>query len=331
MNSNESLRLRSAHTTTQLPVSAGSFSGKKAPRSSGKLRAPLQSEACRSNKVIQSTTRSTCTVGESLAEALGLGFRLSHSLRALSESLPCAGCRRRSTPSRNGPSNPKCAPCSTPCATSRQSTNGCRRIGFDGRPNGFPSPFTRRSTPFSAWRTRRSTSPSMLRIIWPMSSGRRRSTRHSLSTSDPRATSPTIGMLWLSTGKRYSNRTVRSDALSNWPNRPRPPSRQGRPPKVWFRDRVLIPEAIRKLEGCGLPVTSAEDPCIAEAVADVFGLKMRNIAAIWECAPGRLEKRSRSRFSEVPCVLCGASSVPTWRASRFDFRCQTCAPSPESG
>ena len=121
------------------------------------------------------------------------------------------------------------------------------------------------------------------------------------------------------------------DDLSDWPNRPRPPSRQGRPPKQWFRDRVLIPEAVRKLEGCGLPVTSAEGPCIAEAVADVFGLKMRNVAAIWERAPGRSEKRSRSRFSELPCVLCGASSVPTWRASRFDLRCQTCTPPPESG
>ena len=29
------------------------------------------------------------------------------------------------------------------------------------------------------------------------------------------------------------------DALSDWPNRPRPPSRQGRPPRQWFRDRVL--------------------------------------------------------------------------------------------
>lgn len=118
-------------------------------------------------------------------------------------------------------------------------------------------------------------------------------------------------------------------ALANWPNRARPPSRQGRPPKRWFRDRVLVPEAIRKLEGCGMPVTSAQGPCIAEAVAEVFDLQPRNVAAIWERAPGRSEKRSRTLYAEDPCVLCGAPTVPKWRAARFDCRCLKCTPEAE--
>ena len=46
----------------------------------------------------------------------------------------------------------------------------------------------------------------------------------------------------------------------------------------------------------------------------MFALKVRNAARIWERARGRPEKRTRSPYSETPCVLCGAALVPKWRA-----------------
>lgn len=280
----------------------------------------------------QSTTRSTSTVGERLAEALGLSFRLSHSLRALSES---PAVRRLSE---------------TFDALQKWAKQPEVRAVFDAL-RDIATVDERLHTYRLRWQTER-VPVSIHEAKYALLCLAHASFDEPVNAADYLAhelgkapIDETLAQYirfarhspdhWDALAQYrqtllQSNRDI-PDALSNWPNRPRPPSRQGRPPKCWFRDRVLIPEAIRKLEGCGLPVTSAEGPCIAEAVADVFGLEMRNVAAIWERAPGRSEKRSRSRFSEVPCVLCGATSVPTWRASRFDFRCQTCAPPPESG
>ena len=64
-----------------------------------------------------------------------------------------------------------------------------------------------------------------------------------------------------------------SPLLAEWPPKgAKRPSGRGRPRQWIFRNEELIPEAIRKLEGCGLPVTSAAGPAIATAVAKVFGL-----------------------------------------------------------
>ena len=115
--------------------------------------------------------------------------------------------------------------------------------------------------------------------------------------------------------------------LSEWPpSGAKRPKGKGRPPRWMFRDEVLIPEAIRKLKGCGLPVTSASGLSIAAAVARVFGLTERNVAAIWESAPSRFDKRSRQRYSNHPCHICGKPKVPMYRESRDDFRCKDCAP-----
>ena len=103
------------------------------------------------------------------------------------------------------------------------------------------------------------------------------------------------------------------------------PNARGRPPQWTFRNEVLIPQAIQKLEGCGLPVTSAEGrPSIAAAVARVFGLTERNVAAIWEATPNRSSKHSRQRYSNQPCRMCRRPKVPTWRARHGDFRCKEC-------
>ena len=280
----------------------------------------------------QSTTRSATTVGETLAEALGVGFPISQALRALSESPAVRRLSETFDALQKWAEQPDV----------RAVFSALRDIAtVDERLRAYRRRWETERVPVSIHEAKHA----LLCLAYA-------SFDEPVETADYLAyelgNAPTDEALaqYIQSAHhspdhwdaltQYRQTLLQSNdevsaALSNWPNRPRPPSRQGRPPKRWFRDRVLIPEAIRKLEGCGLPVTSAEEPCIAEAVADVFGLKMRNIAAIWERAPGRSEKRSRSRFSELPCVLCGVASVPTWRASRLDFLCQTCAPPPESG
>ena len=117
-----------------------------------------------------------------------------------------------------------------------------------------------------------------------------------------------------------------SPMLSEWPPKgAKRPNRRGRPPQWIFRNEVLIPEAIRKLEGCGLPVTSADGhPSIAAAAARVFDLTERNVAAIWESTPNRAGKRSRQRYSNQPCHMCGRPKVPMWLAQQGNFRCEHC-------
>ena len=118
-----------------------------------------------------------------------------------------------------------------------------------------------------------------------------------------------------------------SAMLSGWPPKgAKRPSGRGRPPLWKFRDEVLIPKAIRKLEGCGLPVTSKDGPSIAAAVARVFGLTESNVARIWESAPNRTGKRSRQRYSNQPCHMCGQPKVPMYRAGRNLFECNHCTP-----
>ena len=103
------------------------------------------------------------------------------------------------------------------------------------------------------------------------------------------------------------------------------PNGRGRPPQWAFRNEVLISEAIRKLEGCGLPVTAGEGrPSIAAAVARVFGVTERNVASIWESTPNRSGKHSRQRYSNQPCPVCGRPKVPVWRARHGNFRCEQC-------
>ncbi len=117
-----------------------------------------------------------------------------------------------------------------------------------------------------------------------------------------------------------------SPMLSEWPPKgAKRPNGRGRPPQWLFRDEVLIPEAIRKLKDRGLPVTSADGrPSIAAAVARVFGLTERNVAAIWESTPNRSGKHSRQRYSNQPCHVCGRPKVPMWRAQQGNFRCEHC-------
>ena len=110
--------------------------------------------------------------------------------------------------------------------------------------------------------------------------------------------------------------------LSSWPSRSaKRPSGRGRPPRWLFRDQTLIPEAIRQLEGCGLPVTSADGPCIAWAVADVFGLEERNVAAIWERAPNRPDKRPRRpvRRTAVLCMWSHEGAIVACESGRFSL------------
>ena len=115
--------------------------------------------------------------------------------------------------------------------------------------------------------------------------------------------------------------------LSNWPPEgTKRPNARGRPPRWIFRNEKLIPKAIQKLAGCGLPVTSHEGDSVAKAVANVFGLTERHVAAIWEAAPTRTDKHLRRRYADQPCGMCGNSKVPTWRGRRNDFRCERCAP-----
>ena len=122
-----------------------------------------------------------------------------------------------------------------------------------------------------------------------------------------------------------------SPMLSEWPSkgakRPHGRGRPGRPRRWIFRDEVLIPEAIRKLEGCGLPVTSEDGrPSIAAAVAKVFCLTERNVAAIWESAPNRSDKHSRRRYSNQLCRKCKRPEVPMYRHRRREFLCEVCLP-----
>ena len=118
-----------------------------------------------------------------------------------------------------------------------------------------------------------------------------------------------------------------SPMLSEWPLKgAKRPSGRGRPPRWKFRDEVLIPEAIQKLEGCGLPVTSKDGPSIAATVAGVFSLTESNVARIWESAPNRSDKRSRQRYSSQPCHMCGDLKVPMYRAGRNLFECNRCTP-----
>ena len=113
--------------------------------------------------------------------------------------------------------------------------------------------------------------------------------------------------------------------LSEWPPKgAKRPNGRGRPPQWKFRNEILIPKAIQKLEGCGLPVTSADGSSIAAAAARVFGLSARNVATIWESTPNRSGKHSRQRYSNQPCHMCGHPKVPMWRAQRIDFRCDHC-------
>ena len=116
--------------------------------------------------------------------------------------------------------------------------------------------------------------------------------------------------------------------LSEWPSKGvKRPHGRGRPRRWIFRDEVLIPEAIRKLEGCGLPVTSEDGrPSIAAAVARVLGLTERNVAAIWESAPNRSDKHSRRRYSNQLCHKCGRPRVPMYRHWQCEFLCKVCLP-----
>ena len=115
--------------------------------------------------------------------------------------------------------------------------------------------------------------------------------------------------------------------LSSWPPEgAKRPNAGGRPPRWIFRNETLIPKAIQKLSGCGLPFTSHEGDSLAKAVANVFDLTERHVAAIWEDAPTRADKHSRKRYANQPCRMCGDAKVSTWRAKRDDFRCERCAP-----
>lgn len=115
--------------------------------------------------------------------------------------------------------------------------------------------------------------------------------------------------------------------LSKWPSKgAKRPHGRGRPRRWIFRDEVLIPEAIQKLEGCGLPVTSASGPSITAAVGRTFGMTERNVAAIWESAPNRSDKHSRQRYSNQPCHKCGRPKVPMYRHCRCEFLCEVCLP-----
>ncbi len=280
----------------------------------------------------QSTTRSTSTVGETLAEALGLRFPLSQALRALSESPAVRRLSESLDALQKWAEQPEV----------REGFNALRDIAtVDERLRAYRRRWETERVSISIHEAKHA----LLCLAYasfdePVDAAEYLAHELGKAPSDE-ALAQYIGSARHSPDHwdalaQYRQTLLQANggvpaALSNWPNRPRPPSRQGRPPKRWFRDRVLVPEAIRKLEGCGLLVTSAEGPCIAEAVADVFDLQVRNVAAIWERAPGRSEKRSRTLHAEAPCVLCGAASVPKWRAARFDLRCQNCAPQAESG
>ena len=274
----------------------------------------------------QSTTRTTFTVGETLAEALGLRSALSQALRVLSESPAVHRLSETINALQKWAEQPEV----------QAAFNALRDIAtVDERLREYRRRWERERIPISIDEAKHA----LLCLAYasfdePVHAAEYLAHELGKAPSDE-ALAQFIGSAHHSPDHWDALAQTRQEllqangevpaALSNWPNRPRPPSRQGRPPKQWFRDRVLIPEAIRELEGCGLPVTSAEGPCIAEAVADVFGLQARNVAAIWERAPERSEKRSRSPYSETPCVLCGAAVMPKWRASRSDFRCRSCA------
>ena len=118
-----------------------------------------------------------------------------------------------------------------------------------------------------------------------------------------------------------------SPMLSEWPSKgAKRPNGRGRPRRWIFRDEVLIPEAIRKLEGCGLPVTSAAGPSIAAAVGRAFGLTERNVAAIWESTPNRFDKHSRQHYSNQLCRKCNRPTVPMYRHRRSKVFCEVCLP-----
>ena len=111
--------------------------------------------------------------------------------------------------------------------------------------------------------------------------------------------------------------------LSDWPSTSaQRPSGRGRPPRWIFRNEVLIPEAIRKLEGCGMPVTSKDGPSISAAVAAVFKVSESTVADAWRDAPNRTR---HSRERTVPCVRCG-TSIPKFLADRHRSLCTKCRP-----
>ena len=310
---------------------ARQFSGKQALRSSGKLRAPLQSEACQSNTMTQPATRSTTTVGETLAEALGLNSPLSQVRRALSESPAMRRLSESLEALEKWAEQPEV----------RAAFNALRDIAtVDERLQAYRRRWETEQIPISILEAKHA----LLCLAYasfdePVDAAE--FLAHELGNApDDEALAQYIEIACHSPEHwdalaQYRQTLLQTNgevpaALATWPNRPRPPSRRGRPPKRWFRDRILVPEAIRKLKGCGMHVTSAEGPCIAVAVADVFDLQTRNVAAIWERAPGRSEKRSRTLYADEPCVLCGAPTVPKWRAARFNCRCLKCAPEAES-
>ena len=279
----------------------------------------------------QSTTRSTSTVGDILAEALGLRFPLSQVRRALSESPAVHRLSESLEALEKWAKQPEV----------RAGLNALRDIAtVDERLRAYRRRWETERIPISILEAKHA----LLCLAYasfdePVDAAEYLAYELGKAPNDEALTqyietarhSPEH---WDALAQFRQTLLQANDgvpaALANWPNRPRPPSRQGRPPKRWFRDRILVPEAIRKLEGCGMPVTSAEGPCIAVAVAEVFDLQARNVAAIWERAPGRSEKRSRTVCAEDPCVLCGALTVPKWRAARFDCRCLKCAPEAES-
>ena len=111
--------------------------------------------------------------------------------------------------------------------------------------------------------------------------------------------------------------------LSDWPSTSaQRPSGRGRPPRWIFRNEVLIPDAIRKLEGCGMPVTSKDGPSISAAVAAVFKVSESTVADAWRDAPNRTR---HSRERTVPCVRCG-TSIPKFLADRHRSLCTKCRP-----
>ena len=117
--------------------------------------------------------------------------------------------------------------------------------------------------------------------------------------------------------ERYNRKErERLDTVPLDPDSPR----RGRPHTSRFRD-YEIAELIRRLEGRGLPVTTAGGESIAGVLAEALGLSESTIAKIWEKASNRPAKLSRERT--VPCVRCG-TPIPKFQARRNGPQCPAC-------
>ena len=117
--------------------------------------------------------------------------------------------------------------------------------------------------------------------------------------------------------ERYNRKErERLDTVPLDPDSPR----RGRPHTSRFRDHEIA-ELVRRLEGRGLPVTSAGGESIGGVLAEALDLLESTIAKIWEKASNRPANLARERT--VPCVRCG-TPIPKLQARRNGSQCPAC-------